>query len=1220
MNDEEKEIVNSEVDLDEEVELEEVSDEELLDAFTTDDFKSYLREINKYPILSYDDTIKYYNLMKNGSTEAADILVKSNLRLVVSVAFRYRYRLKKLDILDIIQEGNIGLMKAVGKFDPSRGALSTVAVNWIRQAIGRAIYDKDDTIRKPVHMHEQVNKYRNIVEEAVKDGTEISDAEICKRMKIDIGTLNDIKYTLGQTVVSMNARVNSDDDSDELEYFISDEVNSFNEVDEAIVTNELVAVLKTILKPNEYYIIFERILFPRKSLEELGAEFYLTRERIRQLEAKVCDKVKPYMVKNSMLFRKTLDSLRKSNPRLVDNIRIEPIAPVDYIKYLFIKNNLTDIEEKVYRLKFLSDRNFTDSELCNLLNLSFLEYKELITSLKLKMNSFFVNQKKRFISFKNNLLKSYGYNVYECSNDYKVIDYDYLSDYFSDMSYEDFLSSYGDIYDNLNDSEKKLIDRFYYKPQICECSDYLINKEINLVMKKLKVRSYFLPNKVLLKTFKANREYFTLQQQLFLECFLFSIKDKTEYYEKYGVPTNRINMKYFIDKLEKIHYGVLGILENSFDLKKYLSVKKQYYDKLGVERIKILDMYYGVNGYYSLKDIADELGIPYLEAHSKVRKSREFAISIYINHSGSINLLSKNKYLPYLKNKNFELTDDNREIVRLFVEDGLSYDDIASRFGLNNYKVSNIVTDTIRKIDMYRFGILDFSSYLVYEIREICAYYDWDELSIKIICDKYKLGLNTEQLSVKYCLPKEQINRISALFNKDSLKYKVRDVVLTKNDILNEINSHISDSVISVLAKKCLAYYFGIKCDFNPDGVSLVASEIGLKLGMSKNMVSHYIYDGERDIKLKKIGVLKPDLRCFSRDEITNILKDVHLPISDKEKELFYYLYELNGYAYKTLDELALIFGDSKSSIRRRVQRASLNIKKYLSGELKGVIHYDTDVIPILKYFDKWEKEFVIDYYRDKLTFQNIAKKYSLTFNQVVSLFDRINMEVYELLNDPNYVSFDFDYAEEVKDSKLLPFNGNFDIAVQIYNKFFRIENIQRKSISQIKNELKLECHTTAISNLLLNYMVAICKFRDGYININPYSYEEVLCFYNKYFDVLPMYKKTIFEKYLNRMSNVYVNSTGYLSDVIIYELMLENGDTVFDVSNSNKQAVMTILRKYGKNISSTIRSCLYFKFDISDRDLMNGKELNHVYRILDKILKLKKNENEHAFVLEKKD
>ncbi len=265
-----------------------------------DSIQMYLRDIGKYDLLTASQERDLAKRIETGDEEAKNILARANLRLVVSIAKKYANRSSNLTLLDLIQEGNIGLFKAVEKFDWSKGfKFSTYATWWIRQAVTRAIADQSRTIRIPVHMVETIAKYKRISRRLAQDlGREPLPPEIALEMGIDVDKVHHIQQ-INQNTVSLELPVGDDDEKGStLGDFIKDEhmPSPDKEASQRILKEQLTEVLSE-LSPKERKILELRNGLAdgiAHTLEEVGKEFGVTRERIRQIEAKAHERIRQH--------------------------------------------------------------------------------------------------------------------------------------------------------------------------------------------------------------------------------------------------------------------------------------------------------------------------------------------------------------------------------------------------------------------------------------------------------------------------------------------------------------------------------------------------------------------------------------------------------------------------------------------------------------------------------------------------------------------------------------------------------------------------------------------------------------------------------------------------------------------------------------------------------------------------------------------------------------
>ncbi|HLD81810.1 MAG TPA: sigma-70 family RNA polymerase sigma factor [Patescibacteria group bacterium] len=266
-----------------------------LSDISSDSIQMYLREIGKVPLLTSEEEISLAKRKERGEREAERKLIESNLRLVVSIAKKFVG--KSLSLSDLIQEGNIGLFRAVEKFEYRKGyKFSTYATWWIRQAITRALADQSRTIRIPVHMVETINKFQQIERQLIQDlGREPMPEEIAAEMNEEVEKVRHI-IKISQDTVSLETSVGEDDEDSKLEDFIEDTKDISPDRKAALrLLRDYVKDLIHELSPREQKILEMRFGLNdgvSHTLEEVGQEFDVTRERIRQIEAKALEKIK----------------------------------------------------------------------------------------------------------------------------------------------------------------------------------------------------------------------------------------------------------------------------------------------------------------------------------------------------------------------------------------------------------------------------------------------------------------------------------------------------------------------------------------------------------------------------------------------------------------------------------------------------------------------------------------------------------------------------------------------------------------------------------------------------------------------------------------------------------------------------------------------------------------------------------------------------------------
>ena len=276
-----------------------INDKNINQSSMHDSIQMYLKEIGQYPLIHASEEKDLAKRIEKGDIEATNLLARANLRLVVSIAKKYVGRSANLTLLDLIQEGNLGLFKAVEKFDWTKGyKFSTYATWWIRQSITRALADQSRTIRIPVHMVETISKYKQVHRKLSQDlGRTPLAEEIATEMNIPIEKIHIIE-NISQETVSLEQPIGDDNEKSTLENFIPDDkiLRPDQESSRRILSDQIKEVLDE-LNPKERRILEMRYGLLdgiQHTLERVGEEFGVTRERIRQIEAKVHEKLRQH--------------------------------------------------------------------------------------------------------------------------------------------------------------------------------------------------------------------------------------------------------------------------------------------------------------------------------------------------------------------------------------------------------------------------------------------------------------------------------------------------------------------------------------------------------------------------------------------------------------------------------------------------------------------------------------------------------------------------------------------------------------------------------------------------------------------------------------------------------------------------------------------------------------------------------------------------------------
>ena len=257
--------------------------------------REYLKSIRNIPLLSEEDEYKIAIAAANGDENARQTMITSNLRLVVKVAKTYIGRSSNLSFLDLIQEGNMGLMRATEKFDAEKGfRFSTYATYWIKQAISKAIIDQSRAVRLPAHIINELNKFNKAIRDLSQQyGRTPSDKELAEYLNVSVKKISEY-YTFSKEPCSLDVTIDEDEDTAMIDLIADENATKFMDIDDLSIRDTIYSVLST-LSERERKIIELRFGFTdgrQHTLEEVGKEFNLTKERIRQLEASALKKLR----------------------------------------------------------------------------------------------------------------------------------------------------------------------------------------------------------------------------------------------------------------------------------------------------------------------------------------------------------------------------------------------------------------------------------------------------------------------------------------------------------------------------------------------------------------------------------------------------------------------------------------------------------------------------------------------------------------------------------------------------------------------------------------------------------------------------------------------------------------------------------------------------------------------------------------------------------------
>ncbi len=1181
--------------------------------YTSSALDIYMKEIKKYPVLSIERQKELGTQMKNGSAEAREELINCNLRFVVYLAKKYYGSTQYISFDDLISEGNAGLIRATKDYDPEQGAFTTYAANWIRQFIQRAVHNKNSIIRKPVHFQEQAYKYEKYVTEHEKNGQPLPDDEqICKELGITPHLLKSIKNPQNSDTISIDQKIGDKEDT-ELQNFIPSYEVAYDQIIDKSYNDDLFITIKDLLSPIAYYIIYHRILNEENlTLEAVAHHFNITRERIRQIENKSLAKIKPYMMDDGTKIQTAIGEIRRREQENFKRLKIEPLNPIEIIRYLYVKDDLTPLEADILYLKIFDKYHYTAEDYANYLKEPISKIKNSYEQIRLKIAQKCADQEafKAFVSEKK---ISYGASIFNIKPMNKEghlyqenSTYAYL-EYYENLSLEEIFTHIKEKGYYLNSWGKKLITRYFASVESSDIPDEEVIADINLAMFDYKHKDTTLPKDKLQEGYLKIVDELTDEEKAYLASYYFDTAPQDDFITKYPDSYLIRNHESLLSKIERSYYSILKYFEMSFTKEMYLSIRDTEYKALGDKRIKILDMYFGVNGpTYSIKEIASKLNVDYEKFLSDLRTIRRYAITLYNGEIKTINI-DKNIYGKYLTIDTKILSPIQKDILRMIINENKSYDEISTLTGLTTYRISTIISQTLFKIDTYRFGIIKENPLNEKDVKELLKLKQsmLSPLEIAIIEKRLLEFKDVDEIAKECNVSNSNIIRTISMFNNLYNEHLTSSISIKEDDIKKECKKHTSDSILTDFEKQILSFHYGFKNEFNYRGLTLSAEQIQERLNITKEEYQHYFSRAMSKLKEQKVYLPPSSTILNSRQFVEETLKDKHLPISSQDREMLNHLFALNGFSYLTINELAKKYQFTINYIRKIIYKAFIQIFKYQAKEIEGQLDYLADILPNLKYFSPYDRPKITDYYLNGLTKEQMCQKYHLGDTQYYHQMHKIKITFKEILNHPdNAKLFDFDFYQEAIKNPLLPYNGDLDLMNQIFALYFGMDGQTKLSISEIKEKLKLDMSKTTIHRMLYELMLSVCKLKDGITKERTFTIGQIYSYYITNFSHLIPSQKKYFLKYFERFDmirSINCQATN-VPALITNDLIKTIYPKTFTFKDYTINTIVHLIKKYQDVLKESTIQALMSKYNIKGKEFMTEKEVLELLQLLEKI------------------
>lgn len=1140
------------------------------------------REIEKYPVLPAEEQKKLARKYKEtGNKVYFEKLVNHNLRLCLTIAKKYHGKLESMTLLDLFQECSITLMKAIELYNPNiESNLSTYAMVSLENDIKRKIDDFDKMIRKPVHREIQSVKYRQFVTQyRQKYQKNPSRQEIEKELGINDIQLKDLEKIMQITSDSLDKKILSDKDSSNLIDFIPTKKNYYQNIELDYDLNILKNKCLKILTKKEYYIIYYRyITEERRTLEQIGQEFNVTDETIRQKEKRALEKLKK--------------RIKYQKEGYSDSKNLDPL-PIDTIIILNeLKSKLSKEEYLVLYSSVLDSFNTAGSIEDNLDYLQILGiHPEVLLEMKQYLLNIFYQYSKNEEFIKHLRYKYHKkYTVAQLLeldikiNVKELMNFQNLEDYFQSIDIEDIKNT--SYYKSLSLQDQKLIQRYYSINERSLKSYEIRQIERELTLDRLgyldKEKPLYTKDQ-LQKIYKKCCNLLTDKEREILEKILFNPKT--------SCIINNNDRQIYIKKLIKIHLKIDDFYQNKITKEQIEKVLIRYPELLTEEEKELVFKVYGIHQEKeSLKALADQNNQSYEQLHDKVFNLKERVLFKYYqiteNKKDEPKEEDKSLYQSYLKNQQYEFSLTTRRILSMYLS-GKTYQEIADIEDISTIKVSNFITEGIRKCEFYKYGIITPLIISTEEMDSVLNLNIYSDFEKQLLKDRYLSLEMPTVLSKRYKVEIKKIHILNLQFYNRYLKWKCPEIPISQYE--EEIKKHRVDSILTEDEKKIVSLKYGIKSKYNQDGEvksnQEIADDFSISIAVCKNRINHL----SNKMREKILGLRVPSYGIIERKTIAKILKDPYLPISEKERDIICYTNELNGYPYMSEKELSNKYQEQPSSIKRRYNRAILSIKKYQEGLLPKQINYKKDIKEIEKYFSEYDRKLLEMVYNRKLTEKKIASELGITRFQSRQKIIKIKLDVGEILNDePTAKMFDFSYARKVLDKENLPlYYMDNALAKKIFKMLTGEQGDRKYSVPELIEKLDLKESPQNISNVLYNVMLAVEKYKRGIRKTTCITYQEIKQYCQK--------KKIMSDnnKYLSYMERKYLNhplaNAQNISNKNLYELLKQGNKPCIRIDRIDKEIARKNIRN--KHLTSNCRTALKNYFQFSEREFMSGKD-----------------------------
>lgn len=1150
----------------------------------------YFKEISKYPVLGDEENkrlIKQYQETRDFNIR--NKIVNHNQRMVIDIAKKINSS-TAMSFLDKIQEANIIFMRYLESFDLSKNNSFS---SYIYTCIKRKLGDKESENYRHIKVNRNIkNYYEKYL--AYKDyynstyNRQPTDEEVMDYLGISKVTLKTV-YNAANTLksaVSFDSPISQDDEESSLYDIVSSNKSEIVEYQERSDEKLFLYKLKEKLDDYEYYLIYHHILY--KEDINIPKTLFVSHQAVSHQIQMTLQKIK---AKHILSYEASI------TPSELSKVDIRPIDFPKKVILVYLKKILSP--DEYYFVYYSWYKKLEKSKLIELLEDRGISYQD--------MNSYIESIYGEILSEDES---HYGNIVAKVREEYSVrqimaldvspdnIDYLKIESIIKDLSYEEIMDKLKNK--SLSKKQNRLIEEYFdndmeeYSPEVIDTATR------NITLKQLHYTGErHLPLPKLYKVYIDNRDMFEKDYQDYLEGTLFSsiTNRHTDYNHRFGD-----TVRTTILRLEQLYYRLDHIFLYEMSLRTMKKVMDKYdYLFKDIEKDIVRKKLYGtsINALEVNKQLMEEYGMSKTEIKNIYGHAIDKIQNLYLGLYSDMVLDNQEHYLKYINDSRFQMSDEHRKICKLRYEEKLDYKEIVKRMNLKStQQVSNIVKRVEKSIDMQYYNVQNETIYEEDKARKLIeSRYSSDPANTiltKIYIDKVPCNILYETYG------KKEVINMSSLFRHHYYKtYGSHD--LTIEDYEREVHAHITDTVLNEEDRRLISIIYGISSKYNEKGIRLSLDEVSKKLNIERDKLRQKLRYINITIGARKNNIMGPSLGRISREELIEFFKDKNLPLSEEEKS---FLKEIKGIDTETLsiDEMMKKYSLTKSSVRRRVHMSYLSILKYQNNKRKNkALDYETDVVPLLRYFPTFEQDILTYVYRDDMTEHEVSKIYSIEVQQARNYILRAKKRLYYYIKVKHSKKFDYDYARKVIDNDNLPFYGDKNMAKAYYEKSLGDNGNLPMKRNEIIKELNIS-DDFKTHNLFKSLMISVLMYKDGYRKIKTFTKEEVQEYYKKNKDKYGVVQQRIFEKQI-KWCNRHPSNIKELNRFIVMEMLKDKGIAQFDLDQIPEDKRVNFIKVNPYNLTKIQLEMIRRYYKIPKRFFMNGENKRKLYKFLSKSL-----------------